>query len=431
MKFLSLDTYNITPNAHIFIEFLRTVAYYSVALFLLIVLMNYIVDPYAIYDTPRLVGFNANKPLLYKHLRLAKAHAVVYKQPDALIIGSSRTEHGLDPEHPAIQARYNSYNLALTGATIYENLRYLQHANTSHPLKMVVLAVDLFQFNAYRPNASDFSEERLLADFEGKEQAVSLTIDKLATLASVDAMMASLQTIFGQENNDNVILLSGQAKPIQGDSLALKNRGRREAALYSELNFISHLYFPKPFRKFGFISKDGSVNTFNYFRKILEYCHHNNIRLHILISPAHARQWELVTAAGMWFQFEQWKREMVSLNQAVATEMHVQPFPLWDFSGFNYYTTETFPNLGDKQMMMEWYWESSHYRVELGNRVLDRIFDYREPNRQIANDFGVMITPDNIDEHLSGIRKKRHQYEINHADEVAEIYELVRNFRSQ
>ena len=145
---LSLDTYDVTPSAHLFITFLRIIARGTAISMLVVVLMNYLIDPYSIYSAPRLDGINSNKPLLFKYLRLTKAHAIMRKQPDALILGSSRTEHGLDPEHPALINKYNSFNLALTGASIYENLRYLQHANAVNPLKKVVLAVDFFQFNA-------------------------------------------------------------------------------------------------------------------------------------------------------------------------------------------------------------------------------------------------------------------------------------------
>lgn len=428
---LSLDTYDVTPSAHLFIRFLRIVSWGSVISLLALVLMNYLVNPYSIYTAPRINGINNNKPLLFKYLRLTKAYAVMRKKPDALIIGSSRTEHGLNPDHPAIGDGYNSFNLALTGASIYENMRYLQHAYAVNPLKKVVLAVDLFQFNAYRPTAADFSEQRLRADADGNERSVSVFTDNLATLASVDAVVASIKTLFQQQNVENVILANGQDEQPDKDAIIMRSGGRHEAALYSELNYISHLYFPRPHRKFDFVTADGSVNTFDYFKEILAHCHTHNVELHLLISPAHARQWELVNSAGMWYQFEQWKREMVRYNDEVAKAHQVQPFPLWDFSGFNTYTTEPVPELGDKTYMMQWYWESSHYRTELGDLVLDRVLDYKHPTHTIAEDFGVKITPANIEEHLQTIRDGRETYEQEHVEAVKEIRALVSKYRSK
>ncbi|MGR9073945.1 MAG: hypothetical protein ACU833_12855 [Gammaproteobacteria bacterium] len=422
MKFIA--SHKIT-----FISYLRTIAFGSALLYLSVVLFNYLVDPYSIYGMPLHEGLNANKPELFKHLRLTKAHIIERVKPDALVIGSSRTEHGLNPEHPAMMKNLNSFNLALNGATIYENLRYFQHANAINSLKMVVLAVDFFQFNAYRPNTPDFAENRLEADIHGEKIELPKTTDVLSTLASVDATVASLKTIFQQENRTNVILDRGQVAQPDKDSIIMRSGGRHEAALYSELNYISHLYFPRPYKKFEFVSEDKKINTFDYFRRILEDAHRQKIRLYVLISPAHARQWILVNSTGLWDKWEEWKRELVRLNGEVARWFKSEPFPLWDFSGFNTYTTESVPDLGDRKLMMRWYWESSHYRVELGDMVLDRVLDYSDPERPIAEDFGVLINGENIDRHLAWIRKGREDYSRAHPDEVKEIDDLVRKYR--
>lgn len=408
-----------------------TIGVGTAILFSVVIALNYFVDPYSVYDSPVMTGINANKPELFKHLRLTKAHVVERKKPDALVIGSSRTEHGLDPEHPALVRRYNTYNLALNGATIYENLRYFQHANAINPLKMVVLAIDFFQFNAYRPNSPDFSEARLFSDIHGDKQDVSLTTDLAGTLASFDTLTASLKTLFQQGNRENVILDRGQVQQPDKDSIIMRSGGRHEAALYSELNYISHLYFPRPHKKFDFVNDDGTVNTFDYFRRILEDSHRKKVKLKILISPAHARQWELVASTGLWDQWETWKKEAVRLNEEVARWYKQKPFPLWDFSGYNTYTTEPLPVLGDKKTMMQWYWESSHYRKELGDLVLNRVMNHGDPERQIADDFGVLLTTRNLEAHLNTIREGHRQYKRQHPDEVAEIDELVRKYRTK
>lgn len=429
-KLLSLNTYDISPNTHIFVSFLRIVAQGTVLGLLLVLLINYLVNPYSIYNAPRFDGINNNKPLLFKYLRLTKAYAVEHKKPNALIIGSSRAEHGLNPEHPALK-QYNAFNLALTGASIYENLRYLQHANAINSLKKVVLAVDLFQFNAYRPSAADFTEQRLRADYQGNARKVSVFTDNLATLVSVDATVDSIKTLLQQDNNDNVILANGQVMQPDKNALIMRSGGRHEAALHSELNYISHLYFPRPFRKFAFINADKSSNSFTYFNKILSYCHKHKIKLYLFISPVHARQLELIYSAGIWQQFEQWKRLMVRHNEEVAKQHQQSVFPLWDFSGFSSYTTEPVPKLGDKVNMMRWYWESSHYRTELGNLVLDIVLDYNDPSHSIADNFGVKITSKNIATHLRYIREGRKNYERKYSEETAEIRLLVKKYQSK
>ncbi|MFC1932391.1 hypothetical protein ACFLXU_02005 [Chloroflexota bacterium] len=49
---------------------------------------------------------------------------------------------------------------------------------------------------------------------------------------------------------------------------------------------------------------------------------------------------------------------------------------------------------------MQWYWDSSHYKKELGDLMLDKIFNYHESGRIVPDNFGVLITSDNIERHL-------------------------------
>jgi hypothetical protein len=73
-----------------------------------------------------------------------------------------------------------------------------------------------------------------------------------------------------------------------------------------------------------------------------------------------------------------------------------RPIPLGDFSGYNSMTTEPVPPSGDTTSRMKWYWESSHYRKELGDLVLDRLLEYEGTGRAIPVDFGILLTRDNL-----------------------------------
>jgi hypothetical protein len=64
------------------------------------------------------------------------------------------------------------------------------------------------------------------------------------------------------------------------------------------------------------------------------------------------------------------------------------------------FTTESVPISGDNTTML-WYWESSHYKKDLGDLVLDRIFDYSDIGRRVSDDFGVRLTSENISSHFA------------------------------
>ena len=144
-----------------------------------------------------------------------------------------------------------------------------------------------------------------------------------------------------------------------------------------------------------------------------------------MIGPAHARQWETVAVAGRWDLWEEWKRRLVMMNEDEARRAGRAPFPLWDFSGYNWMTTEPFPEAGDRGRRMTWYWESSHFVKEAGDRVLDRVAGKRDA----ADDFGVLLSSPMLESHLNAIRRGREEWKLRYPVDVAEIEALGREGR--
>jgi len=384
---------------------------------LAIVGFNRLINPYALYGGPTIEGINANKTALSSHMRMIKAAAIRQQRPTAIVLGTSRGEYGIDPEHPGWGTQ-SVYNLSLPGANLYEAFRYLQHAQAIQPLQQVVLMLDFFIFNAVKnPNEADFREERLATRADGQPQSFNLE-ESLSTIASLDTTFASIETLAKQNSSGNTIyLVNGMRKPTHNAINTRKEGGHHKAFLSSEKG-----YFNIHYDQFSF--KTTQRNNWQIHQQLLELAHQQGITLHIAISPSHARQFETMAAKGIWDLFEQWKRQLVALNESVAAEQKQKPFPLWDFSGYNDYTTETVPALGDRETAMQWYWESSHYKKELGDLVLDQIFDYHSPEREVANDFGVKLTSKNITAHLAKIRQDRQRWQASHPDDVVEIEAL-------
>ena len=61
--------------------------------------------------------------------------------------------------------------------------------------------------------------------------------------------------------------------------------------------------------------------------------------------------------------------------------------------------------------------EALHYRKELGDRVLDRIYNYKQESRIALDDFGVLLSEKNIENQLKKIRKQQTKYEQLHSEE--------------
>ena len=58
-----------------------------------------------------------------------------------------------------------------------------------------------------------------------------------------------------------------------------------------------------------------------------------------------------------------------------------------------------------------------HYNNKLGDRVLDRIYNYKADSRNTPDDFGVLLNKDNIDSHIQLVRKQQMKYELSHTKE--------------
>ncbi len=126
-----------------------------------------------------------------------------------------------------------------------------------------------------------------------------------------------------------------------------------------------------------------------------------------------------------WEVFEEFRRKLITVNGKVALQNNKSPFILWDFAGYHQLTTETVPN--NPKVKMKWYWDSSHYKKELGDIVLDRMFDGNFSGGLDYQDFGIKLTSQNIEDHLAKLRTEREQWRSTHPEDVAEIETLKTN----
>ncbi len=383
--------------------------YYMKELLILIVIFvissasfNWVMNPYGIFNSPKIEKINKLKPEFFTHLRLAKAWAVYKQKPDGIILGTSRSEFGLDPNHPGWNVK-SVYNLGLSGANMYEVLRYFQHVHTIKTQKQVVLSVDFFMFNIFASNHADFEESNLAMNPKFS------SANKFFTLISIDTIWSSIKTLFKQTEAEFAYLSNGQLHWTNYIRTVRKQGGHRQFFLLTEEEHMNNTWFNKPQKQYSFVHPKTGESTLKYFSSFLEIAYRDNVDLRIFISPSHARLWEALYSVGLWPQFEQWKREMVRINAEQAHKYGKTPFQLWDFSGYNSFTTEEVPSLGDIKTEMKWYWEASHYKKTLGDLVLDRIFG----ERIIANDFGKLLKSKNIEQQLAKIRTEQQHYRVS------------------
>jgi hypothetical protein len=146
--------------------------------------------------------------------------------------------------------------------------------------------------------------------------------------------------------------------------------------------------------------RNGSLPNFDVFQAIMEFCQSHGIELTVFIPPSHAHLLDRIYDAGLGDAFEQWKTELA----ARVSGPSARSVTVWDFSGYDAYSTEPVPARGDRRTATQWFWEPAHFKRALGERMLARMLTDQ------PSDFGVRLTPETVAAHLAKLRNDRLAY---------------------
>ena len=353
---------------------------------LLVCLANALIDPLRLTPLVSLPGFNAEKPHGHKlGQRVVKSVHLALGDYDAWVLGTSRAGALFSPEHPFFRSE-RVYNAALMQSSMVEIAHVFDYAARHQDLDTVLIGLDFAAFNARRRTSGDFSESGfaghspwwLLAKSLPSGQTLELSFHTLAInlgLESPSDEASVMAEILGEYANDARVAFRFSIRYFL-----------RRPDLYG-----CYLYDRERVEILG---------------RIVRAARAGGARVVLLISPVHALQLETMRAVDLFEAFEQWKRDLTAVVGAEA--------PLWDFSGYNAFTTEPLP---EEKGPMRWYTESSHYRPELGQVVLDRL---AEPDGG-PSDFGTRLTRANVESHLESTRTARERYAADHPERLEMI----------
>jgi hypothetical protein len=390
-----------------------------------IVTFNLIVDPYGVLYLVNIKGMNQLKPKLDNTAIYSKAAAVRRLQPRTIIVGSSRVAQGIDPRFPELneQTQPPRYNLGTDAASMYRLYRYVQHAQSIRPLQKIILVLDFFSFNSWQDNDGNI-DDYVNITYEGEPQPLAHLREAISSVASMDALMASIETLRNQNMSDvSSIYLRNGFRYKGGNTIQHRrpyfNRCRR---------FIQNVYFPRPRRIYGFFNHELDRSSFTYLNDLLALTHENQIAMKIAIAPPHAYLLETIEQAGLWRKYEDWKRALVTINQNKAASYGVEPYDLWDFSGYNSVTTQSVPDQPTPDSDDFFYFESSHFKPSVGSWMMERLFSDNSRNALVSgvpDDFGVQLSPASIEQHLESIRDAQAAYRRSHSQEVEGLRQAI------
>jgi len=410
--------------------------------FLLSVVMgfNAVVDPFRMFDLWDLPGFNYYKPSVYKRTRVLKAYEIRRRKPDSILLGSSRCHLAFSPDNQTWK-RYSPrpYNLAFDGATTKEMYYYLLHAHSVRPLQLVLVGLDVYHPTEAPGSVRPDYDPSILGRGSRWVLRGRFLLADLKILSSFDTLANSIATLRSQHSDE------GQWFAHNGQRLGevffrrpFENFVKFGPRYYfDEINKLEvqfklegcipvktvKVYPPKE-------EKKDAVSSFGYIRKMVEFCRRENIKLVIFITPSHATQMELSKILGEWPMIENGKRTLVNyLAEDAARHSDKKAIALFDFSGYSEYTTEALPPVGSRQEM-QYYWDSSHFKECVGDRVLARILSDPEA-KGVHEEFGVLLAANNFDTTMDKIHRDSVEFEARFPQEITLLKTFVLDYKRE
>jgi hypothetical protein len=323
-----------------------------------------VVDPYGIRKGGGRVA----------NVRLVKAYKLLDAQPKTILLGASGVARGLDPSYVSLVSEPPVYNLSIMAANAYELNSFFNYANRRvEDLERVIIELNFFAFNQNNTVEAGFSNERLnlphpiLNDFFG----LYLSLD-------------SLGLILNPEDRGGYFAEDGTYKhEIQ------QTRIRQfETQLQTDFSEPAQMYW----------DYEISEEAMNSLRTKVKSSYDEGIDLKLFLPPIHVTQFYSSRIENHWSVYSDWVREVVEIH------------PVWTFSGCNSITTEPVKEV------MEYYEDPSHYTYTTGNLVLNQMFNYQVDT--MPDDFGVYVTPENVDEHLKQVREQCYQWAVENPEVV-------------
>lgn len=362
------------PERNPWLHFLKGWLAGTAVLLLLVAALNVAVDPFFVFGTPLVRGFNQYKPATQGHEALAKPALLPRNRPHTVLVGTSKVQVGLDPDSPAWRPEDKPvFNAGLPGNTSAGTLATVKGALAAAPVRRVLVLlepIDLMEPPAPFGPAEPF-----------RHTGWARLQDLLDATLTRDALDASLRTLAGQWTDlpsglhpngqmyDGIFrgptgvegpgALFGQKMPSNADRVAALGR---------------HLA----------IQPNAPIAQLAVVQSIVALCHDKGVALDFALAPVHADLLRLIDLAGLWPRYLQMREDLVRTVAEAGGQ--VRP---WNFTGFSTYSTEPVPPLGNRAPALHWFWEPNHFRPAYGELLLDTIYHGRQG-------VGTLLTPGDL-----------------------------------
>lgn len=367
----------------------------------LIAVINRLIDPFWYYQDIEIKGINAVKTKVARFERHVKPQVLKREQPEAIILGSSFSEIGLNPTYTALtdQGRLRGYNFAFAGADWDLVQCYFDFALDHAPIARMVIGIHpgplpRVDCTGKLPEIEAFSELKLLLSFR--------------------TLNASINTLFGQQD-------ATPSHTREGMYFYSRNSPEDTAIRFHEY-FSSRRYDqncdlssiaknePQP------LSLDATFPTANTsldlegLRYLIRRATAQGIELRFFAYPAHIHSLEMDVLCGTY-------RNRWAALGAIARipEMNNDNVQLWQFFAYNDYNGERI--IGSEPVFWQ---DPGHFNFEFGNLMLDAMF----AEKQTQSDIGRRVTTESLPSAYRNLLAERAAFIASHPDFLKELHNL-------
>jgi len=318
------------------------------------------IDPYGLWNTPKIEHINAYKPARANLDRQIKPLEVLRDQPRTIFLGTSRAQQGLDVSVLDGTEYVPAYNASIPAGTILENEVLLNHYFEIDPsIKHVVMEVFLYQM--------------IVGPHSVKQRSVWDLTDNLMPL------FFSAGTL---ENSFVTLLVNYQGRR---DLPSIDARGHWippepyiaampfDPSAYSDGMAEIHLKIS------DLQIQDSPLQALIRMR---DACKKHNATFSILLAPNHPWDDYRLLSLGYWSRIEAMYRKLSDLGNVYSA------------SQYNYFLTEpTTDQLPEGKRMKYWY-DPVHFSPNLGREILKA---WAGVEGDYPQNLLIKITPENVE----------------------------------
>jgi hypothetical protein len=322
--------------------------------------INYFINPFSIFNVPIISKINSKKspgsPRFFKPLQASA------RQPETVILGSSRAQVGIDPDDSP-----NTYNCSISGVVVREMRANGEHLLADTKLQRLIIRLDFFLFNDARREQGSSSTAII-----GKNTLGRALPETLFSFEALNRSQKILRSSYAQKNvyhQSNGFFLR-----------KLKNLSAEEAITSTVKSFLTPGSFYLPFTH-----TDRSLKNLDM---LVVQAKEKGVLVGMFILPTHVALMETKYIIGLCENYEDWAHQLTDI-----AEKH--SFKLWDFGGYTKITTVP---LATSQRN---FFNGGHYRPYIGKLILITL-----DRMEKSHSFGHRLSKQNIKSRLINHRKK-------------------------